>query len=209
MSLVTSLVISVLVNCAYHIFIQKIWQQQDTVTIVSWSYMDRVIIRNEQIRKSMSMPFQNPKNRPGQQGTSYKSKCNVRRPQMSGSQLHYANQTENCNHKSQVIDKVIFLPLSLHFDSILVQNKLGTQYLYTLMVSQPEKLLSSKPGKSNSINLRIISLSQAYFKTVSKILVPFQKDRHKTVGEIADIRYTLPRHLDSILSLKSSKYGKK
>ena len=42
------------------------------------------------------------------------------------------------------------------------------------------------------INLRIISKPHAYFQTMTKIPVEFQKDCHKTVGGVAHKRYSVP-----------------
>ena len=76
----------------------------------------------------------------------------------------------------------------------------GTHYPYTLIVFKTEKWLSSKCGKK-----------------VTKKPVQFQKDRHKTVGEVAHTRvsniHTLWYYIlfapQKWLSLKCGKYGKK
>ena len=73
----------------------------------------------------------------------------------------------------------------------------GTHYPFTLIVKMPEKLLSSTYGKSDKNNLRIISKPHAYLQTMYKLLVKFQRNRHKTVGGDAHTRYPLSIHFDS------------
>ena len=65
----------------------------------------------------------------------------------------------------------------------------GTYYLYTLVVFQHEKWLSSKCGKNN--NLRIVSKPLAHHQTMTKTPVKFRKDPHKTVGGVVHTRYPL------------------
>ena len=60
----------------------------------------------------------------------------------------------------------------------------GTHYPFTLIVKMPEKWISSTYGKSDKNNLRIISKPHAYLQTMYKSLVKFQRNQHKTVGEL-------------------------
>ena len=48
--------------------------------------------------------------------------------------------------------------------------------------------------KSHTNNLRIISKRHAYFQTMTKTPVKFQKNRYKAVGEVAPTRYHLSIH---------------
>ena len=73
----------------------------------------------------------------------------------------------------------------------------GTHYPFTLIVKMPKQWLSSTYGKSNKNNLRIISKLHAYFQTMFKSLVKFQRNWHKTVGGVAHTRYPLSIHFDS------------
>ena len=67
-----------------------------------------------------------------------------------------------------------------------------THYLCTFESKKtPPKRLSSTCGKSDKNNLRIISKPHAYLQTMTKRSVKFQKNRHKTVGGVAHIRYLL------------------
>ena len=72
----------------------------------------------------------------------------------------------------------------------------GTHYPFTLMVKMPEKWLSSTCGKSPKNSLRIISKPHAYFQTMFKSLVKFQRNWHKTVGGVAHTRYPLYIYFD-------------
>ena len=106
--------------------------------------------------------------------------------------------------------------ISIHFDSILKQNKQGSHNLYTLIVSEPEKWLSLKLRKSDKINLSIKSKSHAPCQTMTKktpkttttknkqTLVQFQKGWHRNVGGVADVptTYTYWQYL----SLKKNDY---
>ena len=60
----------------------------------------------------------------------------------------------------------------------------GTHYPFTLIVKMPEKWLSSTYGKSDKNNLRIISKPHARLQTMTNRPVKFQKNQHKTVGEL-------------------------
>ena len=44
-------------------------------------------------------------------------------------------------------------------------------------------------------NLRIISKPHAYLQTMTKTPVKFQKNRYKTVGDVAPTRYPLSIHI--------------
>ena len=72
----------------------------------------------------------------------------------------------------------------------------GTNYPFNLKVKMPDIKLSSTCGKGNKNNLRIISKPHAYFQTMFKSLVKFQRNRHKTVGGVAHTRYPLSIHFD-------------
>ena len=68
----------------------------------------------------------------------------------------------------------------------------GTYYLYTLVVFQHEKWLSSKCGKKfKKKNLRIVSKPLAHHQTMTKTPVKFRKDPHKTVGGVVHTRCPL------------------
>ena len=71
----------------------------------------------------------------------------------------------------------------------------GTNYPFTLILKMPEKC--STCGKSNKNNVSIISKPHAYFQTMYKSLVKFQRNRHKTVGGVAHTMYPLSIHFDS------------
>ena len=73
----------------------------------------------------------------------------------------------------------------------------GTDYPFTLLVKMSEKWLSSTCGRSDKNNLKIISKPHAYLQTMSKTPVKFQRNRHKTVREVAHTRYPLSIHFDS------------
>ena len=72
----------------------------------------------------------------------------------------------------------------------------GTHYPFTLIVKMQEKWLSSAWGKRDKNNLRIISNPHAYLQSMYKTPVKFQKNRYKTVGEVAHTRYPLSIHFD-------------
>ena len=71
-------------------------------------------------------------------------------------------------------------PLSNHFDS-----------------KNARKMAKFNLRKMIKNNLRIISKPHAYLQTMFKSLVMFQRNRHKTVGEVAHTRYQLSIHFDS------------
>ena len=73
----------------------------------------------------------------------------------------------------------------------------GTHNPLSLIVKMPEKWLSSICRKSDKNNLRIISKPHAYLQTMLKSLVKFQRNQHKTVGEVVHTRYPLSIHFDS------------
>ena len=73
----------------------------------------------------------------------------------------------------------------------------GTHYPFTLIVKMQEKWLSSTYGKRDKNNLRIISKPHAYLQSMFKSLVKFQRNRHITVGGVAQTRYPLSIHFDS------------
>ena len=73
----------------------------------------------------------------------------------------------------------------------------GTHYTFTLIVKMLEKWRSSTCGNSDKNNLRIISKPHAYFQTMFKSMVKFQRNRHKTVGGVAHTRYPQSFHFDS------------
>ena len=54
-------------------------------------------------------------------------------------------------------------------------------------------------------NFRILKKQYAYFQTIFKTSVKFQKDSPKTVGGVADTRYILHIHICSIRARKMSK----
>ena len=45
--------------------------------------------------------------------------------------------------------------------------------------------------------------AHAYLQAIVKTPLKFEKDRHKTVGEVAGTRYILPIHFCCIMALKS------
>ena len=83
----------------------------------------------------------------------------------------------------------------------------GTHYPFTLIVKMPEKWLSSTCRKSDKNNLRIISKPHAYFQTMYKTPVKFQKNQFKTVGGDAHTRYPLSIHFDSKNARKMAKFN--
>ena len=68
----------------------------------------------------------------------------------------------------------------------------GSKYIFS-----PNMMLSSTYGKSEKNNLRIISKPHAYLQTMFKSRVKFQRNRHKTVGGVAQTSYPLSIHFDS------------
>ena len=54
-------------------------------------------------------------------------------------------------------------------------------------------------------NFRILKEQYAYFQTILKAPVKFEKDWPKTVGGVAGRRYILPIHFCSIRARKKSK----
>ena len=78
----------------------------------------------------------------------------------------------------------------------------------------PEKM-AQLAKKEIKYNLRIISKSHAYFQTMIKTPVKFQKNRYKTVGGVASTRYPLSIHIviDNVQKMakfnlrKSDKYN--
>ena len=73
----------------------------------------------------------------------------------------------------------------------------GTHYPFTLNVKMPEKWLSLTCKKVIKNNLRIMSKPHAYFQTMYKTHVKFQKNQYKNVGGVAHTRYPLSIHFDS------------
>ena len=66
-----------------------------------------------------------------------------------------------------------------------------------LKVIMPEERLSSNCGKMAKNNLSVISKPHARLQTMTKAPVKFQKNRHKTVGDVVHTRYPLSIHFDS------------
>ena len=63
------------------------------------------------------------------------------------------------------------------------------------VIDNAGKLLSSTCEKKiTKNNLRIISKPHAYFQTINKTPMKFQKNRYKTVGGVAPTRYPLSIH---------------
>ena len=73
-----------------------------------------------------------------------------------------------------------------------VADTQGIHYVYTLIVSKPEKMTYFKTQKKViKIKLKNISKSHAHLQTMTKTSVQFQKDWHKTVQGVTDARYIL------------------
>ena len=61
--------------------------------------------------------------------------------------------------------------------------------------------------KVTKYNLRIISKSHALLQTMAKTPVKFQKNRHKTVGEVAHTRYPLSIHFNGKNARKITEFN--
>ena len=61
--------------------------------------------------------------------------------------------------------------------------------------------------KSDKNNMRIISKTQAYFLTMTKTPVKFRKNRYKTVGGVAPIRYSLSIYIVIDNARKMAKFN--
>ena len=84
----------------------------------------------------------------------------------------------------------------------------GTHYLFTLIVKMSKKRLSSTCRKSDEKkNLRTISKPHAYLQTMTQSPVKFPKNRHKTVGGVANTRYSLSIDFDSENDEKMAKFN--
>ena len=59
--------------------------------------------------------------------------------------------------------------------------------------------------KKTKINLRITFKSHAHLQIMTKTPVKFQKDQHKTVGGVANTRYPIYIHADSVSTSKMTK----
>ena len=82
----------------------------------------------------------------------------------------------------------------------------GTHYLFTLIVKMSKKVqLVEKVTKKN--NLRTISKPHAYLQTMTQSPVKFPKNRHKTVGGVANTRYSLSIDFDSENDEKMAKFN--
>ena len=57
--------------------------------------------------------------------------------------------------------------------------------------------------KSNKNNFMIVTIPHAYFQTISKAPLKFQKDQSKTVGGVTATRWILPIHFCGIMDFKS------
>ena len=73
-------------------------------------------------------------------------------------------------------------------------------WLYYKLTNEP------KGSGELKIDLRIISKPHAYLQTMTKTLVKFEKDCHKTAGGVAHTRYPLSIHFNSIQDCKMSKF---
>ena len=71
----------------------------------------------------------------------------------------------------------------------------GIHCPFTLLQKMPEKWLKSTCEKSDKNILRIISKPHAYFQTMIKTPVKFQKNRYKTVEGVAPTMYPLSIHI--------------
>ena len=60
-----------------------------------------------------------------------------------------------------------------------------------IVIDNAPKMAKLNLQKSNKNNLRIISKLHAYFQTMTKTPVKFQKNWYKTVGGVASARYLL------------------
>ena len=97
----------------------------------------------------------------------------------------------------------------IHFCSIRTQkmSKLrgqGTCSLYTSVVLELKKCLSSKRVKSDKNNFRILKKDMHIF--ILKAPVKFQKDRPKTVGGVKGTRYLRPIDFCNIRTKKTPKF---
>ena len=57
------------------------------------------------------------------------------------------------------------------------------------VIDKARKMANFKLRKMDKNNLRFISKPHAYVQTMTKIQVKFRKNRHKTVGGVAQTRY--------------------
>ena len=76
---------------------------------------------------------------------------------------------------------------------------------FNLSWKMPEKWLSSTCEKVTKNNLRIISNTHSNLQTMTKPLVKFQKNRYKTVGEVAPTGYPLSIHFVIDIARKMAK----
>ena len=60
-----------------------------------------------------------------------------------------------------------------------------------IVIDNARKMAKFNLQKIDKNNLRIISKPHAYFQTMTKAPVKFQKNRYKTVGGVAPTRYLL------------------
>ena len=90
--------------------------------------------------------------------------------------------------------------------NVKVQGELPSSYtyLYTCLVFELGKSLCLKCEKIERNNLRIMKKAYAYFQTMIKTPVKFQKNWHKTGGGVPLTRYLLhvPIHFPSTLAQK-------
>ena len=64
-----------------------------------------------------------------------------------------------------------------------------------IVIDNAKKWISSTCEKSNKNNLSIIPKPHAYFQTMTKTPVQFQKNWYKTKGGVAPSRYPLSIHI--------------
>ena len=69
----------------------------------------------------------------------------------------------------------------------------GIHCPFIFIVKMPEKRLRSNCEKESKFNLRIIFKPHAYFLSIMKTSVKFQKNRIKTVGGVAHTKYPLSK----------------
>ena len=81
----------------------------------------------------------------------------------------------------------------------------GTYSLYISVVLGPENSLLKMQKNVIKNNFRILKKQYAYFQTILKAPVKFEKDWLKTVGGVAGRGYILLIHFCSIRARKKSK----